>query len=95
VRGTCIDAAQHCNIRGALETNSSSACPCPDTQGTGLVRLFPKSLQLALDEDRTAGVAFHAGALGSTFVVQFDYGTVMEMVPSFVVAPPDWACTVS
>jgi hypothetical protein len=29
------------------------------------------------------------------FRMQFGYGTVMEMVPRFAVAPADWACTVT
>jgi hypothetical protein len=57
-----------------------------------LVRRVPKSIQLALSDARRRFAHRHAQ---QQFRMQFGYGTVMEMVPRFAVAPADWACTVT
>jgi hypothetical protein len=87
------DAAQQAYSRGAMEANSKFASPRARAEGTGLVRRLPKSIQLvpAMQD----GWRFAHRRVRQQFRMQFGYGTVMEMVPRFAVAPADWACTVT
>ena len=85
------DAAQQAYIRRATEANSKFASPRARAEGTGLVRLFSKSIWLA--PATRDGWRFEHRRV--RHLMKFGYGTVMEMVPRFAVTPADWACTVT